>query len=79
MGFSRCVLTIEIFEQDYTKNLVPLIHDQSFNRSLCGSPIIIVPKKDGSWWMRMDYRDMKNTKIKNKYPLLMINDLWDQL
>src|SRR4051812_15978751 len=36
-------------------------------------------KKDGSLRMVVDYRSLNEVTIKNKYPLPMINDLFDQL
>ena len=36
-------------------------------------------KKDGSLRMVVDYRGLNEVTIKNKYPLPMINDLFDHL
>ena len=36
-----------------------------------GSPAIIVDKKDGSLRMCVDYRQLNDVTIKNKYPLLI--------
>ena len=44
-----------------------------------GSPVLLVEKKDGSLRMVVDYRALNEVTIKNKYPLSMINDLFDQL
>ena len=44
-----------------------------------GSPVLLVEKKDGSLRMVVDYRGLNKVTIKNKYPLPMINDLFDQL
>jgi hypothetical protein len=44
-----------------------------------GEPIIFVPKKDGTPRMCVDYRSLNEVTIKNKYPLLRIDDLFDQL
>ena len=45
--------------------------------SPCGSPIILVPKKDGSWHMCVHYRALNKITIKNQYPLLKIDNLLD--
>ncbi|CAL8137529.1 unnamed protein product [Prunus armeniaca] len=47
--------------------------------SPCGSPILLVPKKDGSWRMCIDFWALKKVTIKNRYPLSRIDDLMDQL
>ena len=44
-----------------------------------GSPSIFVDKKDGSLRMCVDYRQLNDVTIKNKYPLPRIDDLFDQL
>jgi hypothetical protein len=44
-----------------------------------GSPVIFVPKKDGTQRLCVDYRALDEVTVKNKYPLPMIDDLFDQL
>ena len=44
-----------------------------------GAPILFVKKKDGSHRMCIDYRELNKLTVKNRYPLLMIDDLFDQL
>ncbi|XP_070014108.1 uncharacterized protein [Nicotiana sylvestris] len=44
-----------------------------------GAPVLFVRKKDGSLRMCIDYRQLNMVTIKNKYPLLRIDDLFDQL
>ena len=41
--------------------------------------MLLVEKKDGYLRMVVDYRALNEVTIKNKYPLPMINDLFDQL
>jgi hypothetical protein len=47
--------------------------------SPCGSPIVMVPKKYGTWRMCVDYRALNKITVKNRYPLPRIDDLLDQL
>nr|GEV53728.1 hypothetical protein [Tanacetum cinerariifolium] len=44
-----------------------------------GAPVLYVNKKDGSFRMCIDYRKLNKLTVKNRYPLLRINDLFDQL
>nr|GEW20847.1 hypothetical protein [Tanacetum cinerariifolium] len=41
--------------------------------------LLFVKKKDGSFRMCIDYRELNNLTIKNRYPLPRIDDLFDQL
>ncbi|GJT97309.1 putative reverse transcriptase domain-containing protein [Tanacetum coccineum] len=44
-----------------------------------GAPVLFVKKKDGSFWMCIDYRELNKLMVKNSYPLPRIDDLFDQL
>nr|GEW39577.1 putative reverse transcriptase domain, ribonuclease H-like domain, aspartic peptidase domain protein [Tanacetum cinerariifolium] len=44
-----------------------------------GAPILFVKKKDGSFRMCIDYRELNTLTVKNRYPLPRIDDLFDQL
>ena len=47
--------------------------------SPCGSRIVLVPNKDGTWRMCVDYRALKKIMVTNRYPLPHIDDLLYQL
>ena len=44
-----------------------------------GAPVLFVKKKDGTLRICIDYRQINNVTVKNKYPLPRIEDLFDQL
>ncbi|GJR20778.1 putative reverse transcriptase domain-containing protein [Tanacetum coccineum] len=44
-----------------------------------GAPVLFVKKKDGSFWMCINYRELNKLTVKNRYPLPRIDDLFDQL
>nr|GEZ68033.1 putative reverse transcriptase domain, aspartic peptidase domain protein [Tanacetum cinerariifolium] len=44
-----------------------------------GAPVLFVKKKDGSMRFCIDYRELNKITIRNRYPLLRIDDLFDQL
>ncbi|GJW16304.1 putative reverse transcriptase domain-containing protein [Tanacetum coccineum] len=52
------------------------IHPSS---SLWEARVLFVKKKNGSFQMCIDYRELNKLKIKNRYPLPRIDDLFDQL
>ncbi|GKC58543.1 putative reverse transcriptase domain-containing protein [Tanacetum coccineum] len=58
------------------------LSDRGFIRpssSPWGASVLFVKKKDGSFWMCIDYRELKKTYCENRYPLPRIDDLFDQL
>ncbi|TYK01017.1 reverse transcriptase [Cucumis melo var. makuwa] len=44
-----------------------------------GAPVLFVKKKDGTLRLCIDYKQLNKITIRNKYPLLRIDDLFDQL
>ncbi|GJR32487.1 putative reverse transcriptase domain-containing protein [Tanacetum coccineum] len=82
---------LEVFPEDLPglspvrqelSNQLQELADRGFIRpstSPWGAPILFVKKKDGSFRMCIDYRELNKLTIKNRYPLPRIDDLFDQL
>jgi hypothetical protein len=73
---------MSVVEMTEIKKKVQGLLDQGVikpSSSPCGSPIVMVPKKDGTWRMCVDYRALNKITVKNRYPLPCIDDLLDQL
>jgi len=49
------------------------------SKSPYGAPVFFVHKKDGTLRMCVDYRALNKATVKNRYPLLRIDDLFDRL
>ncbi|GJY64633.1 reverse transcriptase domain-containing protein [Tanacetum coccineum] len=69
-------------EMQELSNQLQELTDRGFIRpstSPWGAPVLFVKKKDGSFRMCIDYRELNKLTIKNRYPLPRIDDLFDQL
>ncbi|GJU70904.1 putative reverse transcriptase domain-containing protein, partial [Tanacetum coccineum] len=71
----------EVFPEDLP-GIQPELSYKGFIRpspSPWGAPVLFVKKKDRSFRMCIDYQELNKLTVKNRYPLLRIDDLFDQL
>ncbi|GKB92399.1 putative reverse transcriptase domain-containing protein [Tanacetum coccineum] len=69
-------------EMQELSNQLQELSDRGFiqpSTSPWGAPVLFVKKKDGSFRMCIDYRELNKLIVKNRYPLPIIEDLFDQL
>ncbi|GJW40000.1 putative ribonuclease H-like domain-containing protein [Tanacetum coccineum] len=76
--------TLEIFLKSFLKTCWVYHQPDKWNSKLIcsspwGAPVLFVKKKDGSFCMCIDYRELNKLTVKNRYPLPRIDDLFDQL
>ncbi|GJW67601.1 putative nucleotidyltransferase, ribonuclease H [Tanacetum coccineum] len=67
---------------EFQINLIPGLANRDFIRpstSPWGAPVLFVKKKDRSFKMCIDYRELNKLTVKNRYPLPRIDDLFNQL
>ncbi|GJR87551.1 putative reverse transcriptase domain-containing protein [Tanacetum coccineum] len=78
---------LEVFPEDFPRmkelsDQLQELSDKGFIRpssSPWGAPVLFVKKRDGSFRIRIDYRELNKLTVKNRYPLPRIDDLFDQL
>nr|GFB61780.1 hypothetical protein [Tanacetum cinerariifolium] len=70
------------FEMEELSGQLKELQDKGFIRPSSlpwGAPVSFVKKKDGSFIMCIDYRELNKFIIKNRYPLPGIEDMFDHL
>jgi hypothetical protein len=43
------------------------------------SRVLLVKKKDGEWWLCVDYRRLNAYTVKNRYPMPIFDEIADEL
>ncbi|GJV77098.1 putative reverse transcriptase domain-containing protein [Tanacetum coccineum] len=79
---ARAPYRLAPFEMKELSNQLQELSDKGFIRlssSPWGAPVLFIKKKNGSFRMCIDYRELNKLTVKNRYPLPMIDDLFDQL
>jgi hypothetical protein len=67
--------------EEIKRQIQELIHKGHIHPSSspCGSPIVLVQKKDGTWRLCIDYWALNKITVRNWYLIPRIDDLLDQL
>ncbi|GJX37077.1 putative reverse transcriptase domain-containing protein [Tanacetum coccineum] len=79
---ARALYKLASSEMEELSTQLQELSDKGFIRpssSPWGAPVLFVKKKDGSFRMCIDYRELNKLTVKNRYPLPRIDDLFDQL
>ncbi|GJR98092.1 putative reverse transcriptase domain-containing protein [Tanacetum coccineum] len=82
MPVARAPYRLAPSEMQELSNQLQELSDRGFiqpSTSPWGAPVLFVKKKDESFRMCIDYRELNKITVKNRYPLPRIDDLFDQL
>ena len=69
-------------QRDTIKQMVDEMQEQGIvqpSKSPWASPVVLVPKKDGSLRFCIDFRKLNSVTRKDVYPLMRIDDIFDTL
>ncbi|GKF59364.1 hypothetical protein Tco_0176150, partial [Tanacetum coccineum] len=82
MPFEKSPYRLTPSELEELSGQLKELQDKGFiqpSSSRWGASVLFIKKKDGSFRMCIDYRELNKLTIKNHYPLPMIDDLFGQL
>lgn len=69
-------------QKDIIEKMVKEMYDCGIirkSRISFASPVVLVKKKDNTWRMCVDYRQLNQHTLKEKYPIPIIEELFDEL
>ena len=75
-------IQVPFYQKSEIENIVTdLLKSGSIRNSQSpfASPVLLVRKVDGSWRMCVNYRALNKDTVKDKFPILVVDELLDEL